>query len=252
MKFSLNYNVGPIYLQKADEIKLPYKERKKAVDLYEKYDKQINIFMESNDKIDIEDLKEINILCKGNLIIGCLNGEEMRQARSADLRFYFYRAINSYAILHDAIAEGVEQVILDSPLFNDLKFIKDMGVKIRAVANIASFESSLTTSHPNGCYIRPEDVKIYEPYIDIIEFVPTTEEFEKTCYRLYAEEGEWSGDLSMLVLNLNISATNRMIPPALAEHRLDCRQACMRGSSCRLCERTFKLATPEALKEVIS
>jgi hypothetical protein len=55
----------------------------------------------------------------------------------------------------------------------------------------------------------------------------------------------------MLVTNLNYLGVNRMIPPQeLTEKRMTCRQACTRGSHCRLCYRYLDLANPELLQNI--
>ena len=89
-----------------------------------------------------------------------------------------------------------------------------------------------------------------KPYIELIEFVGSQSQ-EQALYRIYAEQHAWSGQLSMLVPDLNYPCTNRMLPDSLAEARLNCGHRCQEGGSCRICYRLFDLADPEKIRNYL-
>lgn len=61
------------------------------------------------------------------------------------------------------------------------------------------------------------------------------------------EQKEWSGDLNMIITNLNYAGVNRMIPKDFTTARLSCGQRCQSGGHCRLCYRYLELANPTLL-----
>ena len=64
------------------------------------------------------------------------------------------------------------------------------------------------------------------------------------------EQKTWSGDLGMIITNLNYPGVNRMIPQELTLKRMNCGQACMNGSHCKLCYRYLELANPDLLRDI--
>lgn len=65
MKYCLNSNLSAEYLQKADEIKVKYKDRHEIIDLIEKYPgKTIILTMIGYDGIiDWDEINRLNIMC---------------------------------------------------------------------------------------------------------------------------------------------------------------------------------------------
>jgi len=122
---------------------------------------------------------------------------------------------------------------------------------IYAIANMASNDSIFERKEGVcGLWIRPEDVPTYEPYVELIEFVGDQRQ-EQALFRIYAEQHKWSGELGLVVQDLNYPCTNRMVPPTLAQTRLNCGQRCQENGYCRLCYHTFDLANPTLLRNYL-
>jgi hypothetical protein len=62
---------------------------------------------------------------------------------------------------------------------------------------------------------------------------------ERTLYDIYAENGNWPGNINLLLTNLNRDADNRGLPEELGEIRSNCRQRCMMNGACHFCETAF-------------
>ena len=49
-------------------------------------------------------------------------------------------------------------------------------------------------------------------------------------------------NLNLLIDNLNYNVDNRGIPDEFGQGRINCRQKCMAGGACRLCQRTCEFS----------
>lgn len=256
MKFSMSSRQTAEYLQKADEIKVQWRDRNIIPDLFEKYpNATINLtryFQDSQDEIDWKQISTFNILGKGKLIIGLTITNELIEAKSRHYNCYYLAPIRTFQELNEVINFGVCRVQLGAPLFFQMDKVKRIcTLPIVAIANMASNDSIFEGQEGvTGLWIRPEDIETYEPYIDVIEFVGNCSQ-EQALYRIYAEQRSWSGQLSLLVQDLNYPCTNRMIPPILAKTRLNCGHKCKEGGSCRICYHLFDLANPDKIRNYL-
>lgn len=73
-----------------------------------------------------------------------------------------------------------------------------------------------------SAFIRPEDVKAYEGFIDILDFKINNKDMEKTLFNIYKRE-YFNYNLKELIKQLNIDyVNNTLIPKRFAERRLNC------------------------------
>lgn len=256
MKFSMSSRQSPEYLQKADEIKVQWRDRRIIPDLFEKYpNATINLtryFQDSQEAIDWKQISTYNILSKGKFVLGLTMTSEMIEARANNYKFYYLSAIRTFQELNEVADFGVCRIRLGAPLFFQMdKVRKIYGGPIYAIANMASNDSVFEHKEGvTGLWIRPEDIPTYEPYIELIEFIGDQKQ-EQALFRIYAEQHKWSGELGMVVQDLNYPCTNRMIPPTLAETRLNCGQRCQEGGRCSICYRMMDLANPEKIRNYL-
>ena len=253
LKYSLSSRQVAEYLKKADEIKVEYRDRRTIPDLAEKYpDARINLLPpEKEEDIDWKEIKNYQILSRNNFIFGIIRYTDIGPAKDNDINVYYRFPITTFQELEDVKRAGVCSVILGAPLFFRMDSVAKFEIPVRAIANVAHPEGSFTMlDGPTGTWIRPEDVEVYEQYIDTIEFMAVQKE-EQALYRIYAEQHKWPGELNMVVKDLNHSATNRMIPPTLVESRLNCGQRCKETGRCHLCQRVLDLADPDKLRQYL-
>lgn len=252
MKYSLSSRQTAEYLRKADEIRVEYRDHKIIPDLAEKYPQAtVNLTTSSQDDIDWKEIKVYNTLCRGNFSIGITTMDHYNQARETGVKYYYRYPITTFQELQDAKAAGMCCVLLGAPLFFMMDKVKRFDMPVRAVANVAHTEAHFTEADGTiGTWIRPEDVELYEPYVEVIEFMDNITA-EQALYRIYAENHKWSNPLSYIVKDLGHEATNRMIPPDLAKARLNCGQRCMENGRCHLCRNTLNLANPELIQKIL-
>lgn len=256
MKYSLSSRQTAEYLAKADEIRVAYRDNETIYDLIEKYpNAKINLELPLEPiDVDWKRVKEFSILAKDNFIIGVINGAQMGEAMDRQINFYHRAPLHSFQELNDLRLAGVEYVYLGAPLFFQLDKVRRYypTLKVRAIANVALPEGSMSYNNGVcGTWIRPEDVPTYEPYIDTIEFADELSA-ERALFRIYAEQHKWGATINTIIKDIHHEASNRMIPPTLAEVRISCGQRCMENGHCRLCERTFDLANPDLLKSYLA
>lgn len=138
------------------------------------------------------------------------------------------------------IAAGVSDVYVVNDLGFDIKDIGDYchkkGVNVRVYPNIRQYGSYEGQYLPQiaGFFIRPEDIKLYEPYVDICEIMAPNDRLS-VLFEIYTQ-GYWKGDLQYLIGGLDEQTPNETILPLFGQYRLQCKHKCML-EKCELCMR---------------
>lgn len=152
--------------------------------------------------------------------------------------------ITDWETLQNFIELGVSDVYIDSSLGFQIKKVyelcKNKKIFIRISPNVSP-TSSITGMKPNSFFIRPEDLRLYESYIGIIDFKTTEQEKEDVLFSIY-KRGKFLYNLKDLLDNCTFSVQNPFIKPEFGETRLSCGQRCLvPGTSCHLCETQIQL-----------
>lgn len=239
-------------MSKADEIRVQYRDRRSIPDIAEHYpEATINLtryYPDCDIEIDWQEINNYKILCKDNFVFGLSLEDEMLLARSKNIDFYYLGALRTFQELNDMKRLGACRVRLGAPLFFQMDKVKKFEIPIYAVANVANGDTVFSREDGvTGTWIRPEDIALYEDYIDVIEF-NHHKTGEQALYRIYAEQKAWSSGINLIIKDINYEATNRMISPDLAKTRLNCGQRCQENGQCHLCYRTLDLANPDKIK----
>lgn len=250
MKYSVSSRISSRYLRQADEIKVQYRDKETIPDLYQKYPGKTILLLGSWDiqESDYNDFQIWDKICEHNLIIQCAYRHIAQILKELGLRFMLTYEATSYWNLEGLIALGAEYAYVGVPLFFDLPHSESLNIKLRVVPTVTEVNYFPRDEKYSivGKWIRPEDIPLYEPYIDIIEFENTNDiKREETLFKVYAINKQWSTNLNILVPDLSSSAVNRLIDPQLAASRISCRQRCMSGGNCRFCHTALTLANPD-------
>lgn len=170
----------------------------------------------------------------------------IQEAIKRGFAVYYIPAIKDYMALHALEAMGCSEIFIGGPLFFDLPQVrKSTKMIIHTCPNLALYNHLPHQNPIHGTWIRPEDVPLYEPYIDVLEPHGITPSAQGTAYKIYAIDAHWNGDIANIILDFN--KDNKIVPnyniiSDLAERRIDCKQSCERLGSCTLCDRGFTLA----------
>lgn len=249
MLYCLNSRQTKEYLQKADEIRVDYRDHEMILDIIKDYP-NVNIIINcpKDTVIDFEKLGQYKKLTKQRMIAEVASADDFAQAAKNGLEYYIGYPVVSFFELNALKELGVCYVRLDNELFFQLDKVKKCGVLVRAVPNVAYIDGLRRENGILGTWIRPEDIEsIYGEYITAIEFEDCDRAKEQALFRIYAEQKEWRGPLETIITNLNADGVNRMIPEEFSRIRTTCAQRCLKGGSCRVCQRTLALANPDLI-----
>lgn len=256
MKYCLSYKQDANYLQKADEIRIPANAVNTILDIHETAPNATIILMfpylesEKIALLDWKGLENYNILLKNNFIIGASNREIWDECKKRGIKFYCSTFINSFYDLQAAKDYGCCYALISAPLTHSLKKVKQIGIPIRMVPNLADYSIIPKKDGVLGSWVRPEDVELYEPYVDVFEFETSEPRKERGLYRVYADKEGWPGSLNLLITNLNYQGTNRLLPRDLADRRINCGQRCLTGTHCRACYHLLNAADPQKVEKM--
>lgn len=141
---------------------------------------------------------------------------------------------------------GVTDVYITGELCFNLdkvkKIVDKYNVKIRVMPNIVQHSGFYTAPHMNsmtGFWIRPNDLNLYEDYIDVIEFYGDSKK-QEVLYEIYFEDKNYYGNLGFVVEGLT-SIRNENMSSKFTEFRLNCGKKCQLDI-CHKCDR-FKIAS---------
>lgn len=251
MRYCLRSRQTNEYLQKADEIKVEYRDRRSIPDLAEKYPNKTIILMHTLNDPELEwrDILNYDILTKRRFVLCLSNVEDCKKARVNNIPFYFGYPVTSWDELRMLKHLGVVYVRLGAPLFFELDKVAKLNIPIRIVPNIAYNDGFPREDGVCGTWVRPEDIDAYGEYTDVVEFEDCDLKKEQAMFRLYAEQKAWPGDLGFIITGLNHLGVNRMIDPEMSQKRITCGQRCKEFSACKICYRMLDMADPNLLQE---
>lgn len=249
LKYCLNCRQEKEYLNKCDEIKVDFKDIEYIPQLIEEYPQAIIILnvtkkLEDLDINLVQKIEQFSSLYKERFICCLKYIEDAEFFLYKRIKYYYGFPVSTYSDLNSLITLKVCYIKLEAPLFFDLNQIKNITeIPIRATANIA-IDNYFPYKNPNhGCWIRPEDINLYENYIETIEFENVDLKKESALFRVYKEEKEWIGFLTFLFENFpNDKACNDLIMPEVAKRRIKCKQKCEIDKVCNLCDIAISLS----------
>lgn len=255
MHYCLSSQVDKEYLKKVDEVKLKYKELNKILDFYEINPNLTFILRitskEDKSKIQWEQIKQYNIMTKNKIIIETDSFEIMDVCKLFNIKYFYAIPVNTFSDLKALVDYGCCDVRIDAPLTHMLDKLIQYPITIRMTPNIAYYKYIPHTDGVIGSWVRPEDVELYEPYVEVFEFEDCDKAKEQSLYNTYAIHKKWPGSVNNLISNLDYQGINRLIPRDFTELRLMCGQKCLIGSPCRTCYTFLDLANPEKIQSYL-
>lgn len=257
MKFCVNYKKDFKYLNEIDELTIRFRRQDTSlVDFLLLYpNKRINITIEDetdfikNDCIKLFDA----IAAENNInnftfklkhfsedIINIIKSSKMKY------KFFFDAFVNDWDTLRGYAKLNPSDIYIVESLGFELaavaKFLHENNIRVRVFPNVAQSSWNGTEALKNF-FIRPDDVYVYEPYVDVMEFFDK-EDSIATYYKIYAIDKKWFGKLKEVIIGFeNNDIDSRYILPSFASRRLNCGKRCLKGRSCRICEETEILSS---------
>lgn len=254
MKYCLRYTNICTKLNKCQEITIKYIEDKGLVDFLEKYNsKRVNLLVNPTYFPESEVCKLIaikNTYPQYNFAVALslYNFELMTTLRINKIPFYVAKPCMDWGMFNILLESGVCDIDLSGPLAFELGNVKrvlnslDRKVQIRVTPNKVSDLYLKKMNSLIGFFIRPEDVEIYEGYVDVLDFEGL--EHQDTFYSIYAEQKMFIGQLNQCIYDFKEQIDNKGLITLFGERRRDCGRQCLQGGRCRRCYSLANLAKP--------
>lgn len=255
MDFAVPFSRKFKYLDQNNiQLNINYKPKIKQLDnfiqMYRTH--RINlIFSDFNYDKDIQIIQALKEKYSDTKIVMCMPKytEEIEKVLSQHLLpHYYYQFINTWELFEGFLSLNVTDIIITGDLAFNVKIaskkVKEKGKFLRCYCNISQSEW-IKTSPLKTFFIRPEDLELYEGYIDVVEFeignIPTLR--LNTLYEIYAKDKKWFGKLNELIVGFNADDDSRFIIPRFGEKRLDCGRRCLQSTypTCQICDHISQL-----------
>lgn len=253
MKYCLKYTNICTKLNHADEISIKYIEDKGLVDFIKKFSLQRIILNINPWSFTESELRKLIAIRKQypeyNFAVAMSEYEPScaEKLREADIPFFDASRCMDWEQFHMLLKAGVNDINISGPLAFEMSKVKqvlevlDRKVIIRATPNLV-VNSNSNTDPLIGFYIRPEDVELYEGFIDVLEFEGL--EHQDTFFSIYAEHKSFIGNLNQCIYNFQEQVDNKGLITLFGERRRDCGRQCLSGGRCNRCYTLADLAKP--------
>lgn len=260
MRYCLKYTNLCKNLSKADEIQIQYIEDRGLLKFLEKFAAQRIILALESFLPDSELGKLIaihNQYPEYNFAVAFKNLDTCNFAKLAEtgISFFVREPCQDWETFHYLLSIGVSDINISGPLAFELNKVAakqafDRPVIIRVTPNITQSLRG-TTDDLIKFYIRPDDLDLYEPYVDVIEFAGLDK--QDAFFDIYKRK-LFIGNLNQCIYNFNEQVDNKGLTSLFGERRLNCGQQCIKGGHCRRCYdmKAISIPTAEKVKEQIT
>jgi len=158
---------------------------------------------------------------------------------------------NDYIDRWDILWGYMQLEVSDIYICNELGFeldkiypiFQEQRINLRVIPNKAQ-SAWFQTPDAIQFFIRPEDIKRYEKFVDVFELYEEDYAAPNTgtvLYQVYAENQTWMGELKEIISGLNSNINGQFLYPQFGEKRMRCGKKCLKGGGCRMCYTVFDL-----------
>lgn len=257
MKYCINYSNKSHIIDKVDEILIRY-DKNKILELFTQFipahlNQRVIVQLIEENNIDtiVNNLKKIisiyneNKDIKFDIQLPFYNQKFMEELKDTNLKYFFKAAANSWDKFTGLISQNVSDIYITDELAFELDKVAEIAhknnIKVRIYPNVAQSRWD-KLSDILKFFIRPEDIEMYEPYVDVCEFYGDKAQQIDTYYKIYQEDKKWFGDLQEIIIGLDSKIDSRYIIPRFAEKRIKCGKDCLKGGKCEMCKRILDLS----------
>ena len=247
MKYCMNYNQKTEHMKcltEADEWTIEYNSRDTTLLEFLEIHKDIRINLHITEKVDITFLEDLAKKFPNLYFELSINFLDDIVEKKPKFNYFFDILVNNWDTFIGLIYKGI----------TDIYIVENMGFELDKIAEMAHKENISIRTFPNVAqsawkgivslkkfFIRPEDVEVYEPYVDTFEFFGDDSRLE-TYYKIYAKDKKWFGLLKELIIDFNSDIDNKYVIPRFAEKRISCGKKCFKGGKCSRCNRIQELS----------
>lgn len=187
--------------------------------------------------------------------INSVEGQKLQQDfENAEIPYFSGYFIHDWAHFSRYVNSAVTDLYITEALGFELEDVArqahEKGKKIRVFPNVAQSADMKAINGIKTFFIRPEDVAVYEPYIDVLE-IWGEETKQPVYYDIYAKDKQWYGQLKEIIYGLRSDIDSRRILPIFAERRINCGLRCLKNGKCKICDNIEALAAELTDKELM-
>lgn len=188
----------------------------------------------------LQELRQLNKV-RNNVVymLDFIPAKELNIDFSHFLSFSF-AAENLDQIKKMGLRSGLTDVYITGEVcfkMNDVSALaKQLDIKIRLIPNFPqALYREEDTEAITSFWIRPEDLHLYEPFVDVIEFLTEDIQLQKTFYDIYFVNKRWNKPLGILIPYLD-KVQNHHLTEDFTLARLNCNKVCILNR-CHLCHK---------------
>lgn len=185
-------------------------------------------------------------------IISCLprySKQLENKLNQLEIPHYYNEFVTDWDKFQGFLKLNVTDIFVAENLMFNVKILSTAAKKnnksLRSFCNVCE-SSWLETPSIKTFFIRPEDLKLYEKYIDTFEFYINNASASRlnTLYEIYVKDQKWFGKLEEIIVGYVGEEDNRFfIPNNFGEKRLNCSKKCMQDNEkCNICNRIVQLS----------
>lgn len=251
MKYCIEYYKNFRYNTNIDEVILGYATyRDSIVEKLEEWREDqriiIDICLSDSPDVVIPILKMCQKVHENLAIRLDIIQEDMVKELQGNIPFFYANYAKTNDEVYGMIKRGVSDIYITESLAFNIELVgsycKYMGVKVRIIPNIAQYRAGFRKEIPDPYkfFVRPEDVDLYEAYVDVFEILAPKDRLS-VIYEIYRNK-VWDGDLQQLIAGIDEPFPNAGMIPLFGPYRLACYHKCMQ-EKCSLCMQAKELST---------
>lgn len=248
MAFSMRFDSQSKYLSKVDELIIDYHGE---LDTFEEFleahkDQRIVVALDKDFKPYQVALFEPFLEKYKNwaLRFDEIDKETVDTLHDMKIPFFINKNVTGWDAFAEMLSYGVSDIYISCEIAFEIDKVAavahEHGTKVRVFPNVA--QSNYNIQMIKSFFIRPEDIELYDPYVDVYEIYHVDSINDDVFYHVYAEQKKWFGELREIIFYLDTDADSRYIAPRFGERRLKCGKKCFKGGRCDMCNTIYKLS----------
>ena len=251
MNYCIPFNKESTALEQCNEIVIDYTPDQSEprlesfIQMWPEHKITLNMGIEIPTDELINILKKLETYSNFCIRLNQLNTIMLDYLKEINIPYYFNNVAYTYDDIYQFKELGASEIIIGPMLGFDLincsNIARNLNLSIRSYHTYSIRYDKYMQPHWQY-FIRPEDIPLYEQYIDTIEFLSTDVYKINVLFEAYKKQ-KWDGILNEIILSRTLIYDNQYIPPIWGRKRIQCRRTCMyKEDGCHICEQLYRLS----------
>lgn len=170
-----------------------------------------------------------------------VSAETAKLYRDSKIPFFFSSVAHTWEEIYSYAEMGVSDIAVGGDLCFELDkvaaYLHPRNISVRVTVDYADRGAYNIIPSAQAFFIRPEDIHLYEPFVDIFDIQSDKE----AVIRAY-KSGHWYGNIQEIIPNLDCAIDTKYLMRDFAKRRVKCGRRCLKGSSCNICNSAIELS----------